>query len=259
MTLPVRSDRPCTSTPSLNDLVDSSDSLDDDRVLIGGREHRPVVITAYDPAWPRRYGQEQRRIAEALGSRALRIDHIGSTSVPGLAAKPIVDVLVAVDGVLDEGITSLVELVGYVLRVREPGHRMVRTPERDVHVHLWRAESDDVRRHLLFRDWLRVDPLGSCAVRASETPARRPRLARHERLCSSEDGGDRGRDPTGRDVGREDRLGALRCHRPAGAAFAARVLAPCSGTDGVGGRGTPALPGVPRRPLLASGRGCALS
>jgi GrpB-like predicted nucleotidyltransferase (UPF0157 family) len=142
----------------LNDLVDSSDSLDDDRVLIGGREHRPVVITAYDPAWPRRYGQEQRRIAEALGRRALRIDHIGSTSVPGLAAKPVVDVLVAVDDVHDERITSLVELVGYVLRVREPGHRMVRTPERDVHVHLWRAESDDVRRHLLFRDWLRVDP-----------------------------------------------------------------------------------------------------
>jgi GrpB-like predicted nucleotidyltransferase (UPF0157 family) len=137
--------------------VDRSERLDDDLVLIGGREHRPIVITEYDSAWPLRYGEEQRRIAAALGSRACRIEHIGSTSVTGQAAKPIVDVLVAVDDVHDERVKSLLESVGYILRVREPGHRMLRTRELDVHVHLWPAESAEVRRHLLFRDWLRVD------------------------------------------------------------------------------------------------------
>ncbi len=86
------------------------------------------------------------------------IEHIGSTSVPGLGAKPIIDVLVAVDDVEDEAsYRPALEGVGYVLRVREPDHRMFRTPERDVHVHLWPAGSADVPRHLLFRDWLRVD------------------------------------------------------------------------------------------------------
>lgn len=53
---------------------------------------------------------------------------------------------------------SRFEQAGYRLRVREPGHRMFRTPARDVHVHLWPAGSDDEHRHLLFRDWLRAHP-----------------------------------------------------------------------------------------------------
>lgn len=124
--------------------------------LIGGRERRAVVIEPYDPAWPDRFAQEARCIVDALSAIARRVEHIGSTSVPGLGAKPIVDVLVAVDDVDDERITPALERAGYVLRVRETGHRMFRRPDRSVHVHVWTAGSDDVERHLLFRDWLRV-------------------------------------------------------------------------------------------------------
>jgi GrpB-like predicted nucleotidyltransferase (UPF0157 family) len=74
--------------------------------------------------------------------------------VPGLAAKPIIDIVVVVDDI-DAAIAPL-ETCGYVLRVREPGHRMLRTPELDVHVHLW-ADPTETGRHLLFRDWLRTD------------------------------------------------------------------------------------------------------
>jgi GrpB-like predicted nucleotidyltransferase (UPF0157 family) len=76
-----------------------------------------------------------------------------------LAAKPIVDVMVTVDDPDDESsYLPLLEAAGYVLRVRERGHRMFRTRELDVHVHVWRAGSDDEQRHLMFRDRLRANP-----------------------------------------------------------------------------------------------------
>jgi GrpB-like predicted nucleotidyltransferase (UPF0157 family) len=130
-----------------------------DRVLIGGRERREVVIAEYDPAWPRRFDAEHERIAQALGASARRIEHIGSTSVPGLAAKPIVDVLVAVTDVRDVSTYGpALERAGYELRVREPGHRMYRTPERDVQVHVWSDSDPEVDRYLVFRDRLRASP-----------------------------------------------------------------------------------------------------
>ena len=125
--------------------------------LIGGREPRPVVIVEYDDAWARRFEVEAGRIRGALGSTALAIEHIGSTSVPGLAAKPIVDILVVVADVDDDSVfRPQLEQAGYELRVREPGHRMFRTPARDVHVHIWRFDDPEVEKYLLFRDWLRV-------------------------------------------------------------------------------------------------------
>jgi len=138
---------------------DAPSHLDEylDRVLIGGWESREITIVEYDPAWPARFAQERLRIA-VLGSVAKRIEHIGSTAVPGLAAKPIIDILVTVDDVEDEACyVPRLQACGYVLRVREPDHRMLRTPARDVHVHVhvWRCGGDDERRQLLFRDWLR--------------------------------------------------------------------------------------------------------
>lgn len=128
-----------------------------DRVLIGGREKREVVVIDYDPRWPARFEAERDRIALALGDRAMMIEHIGSTSVPGLAAKPIVDVLVTVADPDDETpVREPLERAGYELRVREPGHRMFRTPARDVHVHVLAARDPEVERHLVFRDRLRA-------------------------------------------------------------------------------------------------------
>jgi len=134
-----------------------------DRVLIGGRERRQIVLADYDPAWPARFAVERARIAEALGERALRIEHIGSTSVAGLAAKPIVDILVEV-AALDDA--SGLEQAGYVLRVREDEHRMFRTPERDVHVHVWPSGSPSIATDLAFRDRLRASPEDRAAYEA---------------------------------------------------------------------------------------------
>lgn len=128
-------------------------------MLIGGREQREIVMVEHDPRWATRYESERSRIVAALGDRVLRIDHIGSTSVSGLAAKPIIDIDLSVADPDDE--TAYVpdlERVGYVLRVREEGHRMMRTPERDVHVHVCSLGSDWEQRHLVFRDWLRENP-----------------------------------------------------------------------------------------------------
>jgi GrpB-like predicted nucleotidyltransferase (UPF0157 family) len=139
----------------------SDDAFDDylNSVLIGGREERELVLVDYTPAWATRFASERFRILEALGENARRVEHVGSTAVPGLAAKPIVDILVAVNDPDDEvSYLDAMEGAGYELRVREPGHRMFRTPERDVHVHVWKEGSDDEHRHLLFRDWLRRSP-----------------------------------------------------------------------------------------------------
>ena len=104
----------------------------------------------------RRVQERRRRIEDALGSAASRVDHIGSTAVPGLAAKAIIDIQVSVPDVEQE--SSYLEpfvAAGYRLRVREQGHRMFRAPELDVHIHVCDAGSDWERRHLLLRDWLR--------------------------------------------------------------------------------------------------------
>lgn len=142
-----------------------------DAVLVGGRERRAVVLAEPDPTWPAIFERHRMVIVEALGAGARRIDHVGSTSVPGLAAKPIVDIQVTVDDPDDEpAFGPALELAGYQLRVREPRHRMFRTPARDVHVHVWAAGSEDERRHLLFRDWLRAD--GSDRARYEDTKRR---------------------------------------------------------------------------------------
>ena len=123
--------------------------------LIGGVEKREIELGEHDAAWEARFQWERRRILDALGD-GIRVEHIGSTAVRDLVAKPIVDIQVSVDDVRDEAsyVPSLVA-AGYELRVRERGHRMLRTPQRDVHLHVCDAGSDWERRHLAFRDRLR--------------------------------------------------------------------------------------------------------
>ncbi|HET7815487.1 MAG TPA: GrpB family protein, partial [Candidatus Baltobacteraceae bacterium] len=124
-------------------------------LFVGGREKRKVVLAEHNPEWRMRFEVERRRIVGALGGKVRRIEHIGSTSVPGLAAKPIVDILVAVDDPLDDETRDALGRAGYTLRVEEPEHRMYRTAAADVHVHLWPAGSPEIERHLAFRDRLR--------------------------------------------------------------------------------------------------------
>jgi len=130
-------------------------------VIIGEIERRAIVVADYDPAWQERFRKEEAKIREALREAALSVEHIGSTSVPGLAAKPIVDILLVVGDSRDEGsYLPALEGAGYVLRVREPGfdeHRMFRTPAEDVHVHVFSAGSPEIGCYLLLRDRLRED------------------------------------------------------------------------------------------------------
>ena len=128
-------------------------------VIIGEIEPQSIVVVDYDPAWPERFRREEARIRSSLGEAALSVEHIGSTSVPGLAAKPIVDILLMVEDSSDEpSYLPALEAAGYILRVREPDfdeHRMFRTPEKDVHLHVFSAGSPEIERYLLLRDHLR--------------------------------------------------------------------------------------------------------
>ena len=128
-------------------------------ILIGGVEKRAIVIVDYDPLWTTKFQQHAAIIAKALGEKALAIEHVGSTAVPALAAKPIIDIDVVVEDSSNED-AYLPDLLarGYLLRVREPDwheHRMLRTPELDVHIHVFSAGCPEVARHLAFRDHLR--------------------------------------------------------------------------------------------------------
>jgi GrpB-like predicted nucleotidyltransferase (UPF0157 family) len=132
-----------------------------DEELIGGIEKRQIVIADYDPRWPEKFRKHAAILSRALGRNAFAIEHVGSTSVPGLAAKPIIDIIILVENPADEAayLPALVA-AGYVLRVREPGwhqHRMLRTPELDVHVHILSEHCVEVTRQLAFRNRLRVN------------------------------------------------------------------------------------------------------
>ena len=137
-------------------VADSEQPIDD-TFLIGGPEHRDILLFPYDSSWPALYETQRDRIQAALGSAATRIEHIGSTAVPGLVAKPIIDVLVVVGDIEDEAAyLAALEAVGFVLRVREPGHRMLRTVDLGVHVHLCSEGAPAIERYLTFRDRLRL-------------------------------------------------------------------------------------------------------
>ncbi|WP_019145570.1 GrpB family protein [Aeromicrobium massiliense] len=126
--------------------------------LVGGVEKRTLLLADPDPRWTDVYAVHAQRIRTALGAVAVQVEHIGSTAVPGLAAKSIVDVLVTVDDVTAEEdyLDPLLD-AGYELRVREPGHRLVRTPARDVHVHVLAVGDPAADDYLLLRDQLRAD------------------------------------------------------------------------------------------------------
>jgi GrpB-like predicted nucleotidyltransferase (UPF0157 family) len=129
--------------------------------IIGERDNSKIFLADYDPSWPAQYESHRATIGEALGAAAMAVHHMGSTSVPGLSAKPIIDILVVVaDAANEASYVPALDAAGYALRIREPEfdeHRMLRTAGKDVHVHIWSKESDEISRHLKFRDRLRLD------------------------------------------------------------------------------------------------------
>jgi GrpB-like predicted nucleotidyltransferase (UPF0157 family) len=131
------------------------------RLTVGERipHNGPIVLADYDPQWPQIFGQESERIHAALGATAVRTEHVGSTSVPGLVAKPIVDVLLVVPDSADErAYVPALEAAGYRLRIREPEwfeHRMLKGPDADINLHVFSAGATEIERMLSFRDRLR--------------------------------------------------------------------------------------------------------
>lgn len=122
----------------------------------------PVILVDYDPAWPEMYAKEETRIRSALGERALRVEHMGSTAVPGLCAKPCIDIALAVADSADEpAYVPELEAAGYVLRRREPDwheHRVFKGRKINLNLHVWSAGDAIIGKHLAFRDWLRTHP-----------------------------------------------------------------------------------------------------
>jgi GrpB-like predicted nucleotidyltransferase (UPF0157 family) len=121
-----------------------------------------IRIVDYDPTWPARYAAWRQALRVALGPTAVRIEHVGSTSVPGLPAKPIIDVQVSVADLADEdAYVPGLEGIGLQLRSRDLLHRYFRPfPERprEIHVHVCEVGSDWEAEHLRFRDYLRANP-----------------------------------------------------------------------------------------------------
>ena len=121
-----------------------------------------VALVDYDPAWPVLFARENERIKSALGAKALSIEHVGSTSLPGLPAKPIIDILLVVESSADEkSYLPALEAAGYVLRIREPDwheHRMFKGPDTNINLHVFSRGDDEIERMLIFRDWLRENP-----------------------------------------------------------------------------------------------------
>ena len=119
-----------------------------------------ITLVNYDPEWPALFQREADRIRAALGDRVLRIEHVGSTSVPGLAAKPIIDiVLIVANTANEEAYVPALEAWGYTLRIRETDfheHRMFKGPDTNTNLHCYSNGCPEVEKMLVFRDWLRA-------------------------------------------------------------------------------------------------------
>lgn len=122
----------------------------------------PVTIVPYDPVWPRRYQHLSAAIRTALGDAVLDIEHVGSTSVAGLAAKDVIDIdLTVADPRNENDYVPALERLGYVLTIREPSfheHRCLALAEPRANLHVFGPDCPELIRHRMFRDWLRAHP-----------------------------------------------------------------------------------------------------
>lgn len=128
--------------------------------MIGPPPPEPLAIVPYDSRWPHRYQTLAGQIRCAFGKTALEVDHVGSTSVPGLAAKDVIDIDLTVPDPRDESAyVPALEQIGYVLTVREPSfhqHRCLRLATPRANLHVFGPDCPEAIRHRMFRDWLRT-------------------------------------------------------------------------------------------------------
>jgi GrpB-like predicted nucleotidyltransferase (UPF0157 family) len=121
----------------------------------------PIELVDYDRAWSNLFQHEAQRIRQALGDRIIQLEHVGSTSVAGLAAKPQIDILLVVIDSSDEpAYLPALERRGYFLRIREPDwyqHRLLKGPDTNMNLHVFSTGCAEIDRMLTFRDWLRTN------------------------------------------------------------------------------------------------------
>jgi GrpB-like predicted nucleotidyltransferase (UPF0157 family) len=133
-------------------------------VTIGERKpsNSTIYLAPYDPAWSSLYSMLEEQIREALGDKVLLLEHVGSTAIPGMPAKPVIDTVLAVADSSDESsYVKPLEDRGYMLRIREPNwyeHRLLKSPGVRGNLHVFSAGCEEIERMLLFRDWLRNHP-----------------------------------------------------------------------------------------------------
>lgn len=154
---------------------------------VGEREPLTAIeVVDPDPAWPDAFDVVARRIRAALGDAVLSVEHVGSTAVPGLPAKPVIDVdLTVPDSTDEEAYLPRLVSAGFVLRVREPWwyeHRMLVSGEPRANVHVWSPHTPEPARHLIFRDWLRANPDDRDLYRDAKRAAAEESTAHGERV-----------------------------------------------------------------------------
>jgi GrpB-like predicted nucleotidyltransferase (UPF0157 family) len=141
-------------------------SMDDEQlkaVTVGEMPpvYQDVVLEDYNPIWPHWFESAAYRIRRALGDTAIELHHVGSTSVRGLAAKPLIDINLVVPDTTDEdAYVPQLEAIGYQLRLREPDwyqHRLLRGYDPPVNLHVFPPNCEEVERMLRFRDHLRTN------------------------------------------------------------------------------------------------------
>jgi GrpB-like predicted nucleotidyltransferase (UPF0157 family) len=143
-------------------FVDSASPPGADPWVPGAVPAAGIEVNDPDPAWPRQYEHLADRIRQALGWRVLQLEHVGSTSVPGLAAKPVIDIdLTVADPDREQDYVPALEPFGFRLVIREPwwyGHRALVSDEPRCNVHVFGFDSPEPVKHRVFRDWLRGNP-----------------------------------------------------------------------------------------------------
>jgi len=131
-------------------------------VTVGDRQpmNSTIHLAPYDPNWPALFSKLETRVRRALGDKVLMLEHVGSTSIEGLSAKPIIDMLlVVVDSADEESYVPSLENQGFLLRIREPDwyeHRLLKGTELKANLHVFSEGCEEAKRMLTFRDWLRT-------------------------------------------------------------------------------------------------------
>ena len=161
--------------PTPEEITRHHEPAGDVEWVAGGPTPGPVEVVPSDPDWPARYEQVAERVGAALGDRVLGLEHVGSTSVPGLDSKPVIDVdLTVADSSDEDAYLPDLEAAGFGLALREPSwhqHRVLTHADPRTNLHVFSPDCPEVVRHRLFRDWLREHPDDLALYRDAKTGA----------------------------------------------------------------------------------------